>query len=314
MARQIIINGVIVPEGANLEVSINSYRLPTRTFIDIPAHVYRAEKDGPVVLFMAGMHGDETNGIEIIRRLIREQYLSKLICGTVIAIPIINVVSFLYNSRELPDGKDLNRLFPGTKSGSIGSRIAHDLVSEILPMIDFGVDFHTGGAQITNYPQIRCVLNDHDNLDIAKQFGAPFIINSPYRDKSFRKEAAKKGKSILVYEAGESFRINPLAIAEGVSGCLRLLQNLGMANGVCSIQESKILRDSSWLRSKSSGIFWSYKKYGSLVHKGESIGHVADPYGETQQEIIAPSDGYIIGVNNRPIVNAGDALIHLGVM
>jgi predicted deacylase len=141
-------------------VNMSSYRLPTRTVIDIPAYVYRAKEEGPVVLFLAGMHGDETNGIEIVRRLITEKQFLNLKRGTVIAIPVINIVSFLSHRRELPDGKDLNRCFPGSKNGSFGAQIAADLMREIIPQIDFGVDFHTGGKQISNYPQIRCAFED----------------------------------------------------------------------------------------------------------------------------------------------------------
>lgn len=313
MSKQLIINGIIIPEGAHLQVNINSYRLPTRTTIDIPAFVYNAKKKGPVVLFIAGMHGDEINGIEIVRRLIREKHLLNLETGAVIAVPVMNIISFLNNSRDLPDGKDLNRCFPGNKSGSYGSRIANDLMTEILPLIDVGVDFHTGGAQICNSPQVRCVFDDPQSLALAKEFGAEFIINSPYRDKSFRKEAARKGKSILVYEAGESMRFNKIAVEEGLRGCLQLLENLKMMKPGISQKVPTILRKSSWIRARASGMFWSYKKLGSKVVSGEEIGIISDPYGESETALITPESGYIIGVNNKPVVNAGDAIFHIGM-
>ncbi|HEV7230865.1 MAG TPA: succinylglutamate desuccinylase/aspartoacylase family protein, partial [Bacteroidia bacterium] len=191
MPKQIIINRQIINPGETKEVNMNVYRLPTRTIMEIPVHVYRSLIDGPVLLLCAGMHGDETNGIEIIRQLLRSGHFSRLKKGSILAMPIINIISFLNHSRELPDGKDLNRCFPGSQSGSLGSRIAYDIMKDIVPQIDLGVDFHTGGAKINNYPQVRCVFKDNRNLELAKMFGAPFILNSGYREKSFRHEASR---------------------------------------------------------------------------------------------------------------------------
>jgi hypothetical protein len=313
MSKPIIINNILVPEGTHLMVNLSSYRLPTRTIIDIPAYVYRAKKPGPTVLFLAGMHGDETNGIEVIRRLITGKHLLNLQCGSVIAIPVINIISFLTHTRELPDGKDLNRCFPGSKNGSFGARIASDLMDEIISQIDFGVDFHTGGKQINNFPQIRCSFDDANSVELAILFGAPFIVNSPYRDKTLRKEANKKNKPILVYEAGESYRFNRLAIEEGVHGCLRFLYNLQMININVAEQRSIILTRSTWVRAKIPGLFWAKKRYGSKVEKGEPLGTISDPYGEIEYPLLSPETGYIIGLNNQPVVNSGDALIHIGI-
>lgn len=313
MPKDIIINGLTIKPGQSVEANLNVYRLPTRTFIEIPVHVFRSAKPGPVVLFIAGMHGDETNGIEIIRRLVSGNYLNNLLKGSVIAIPIFNIVSFINSSRELPDGRDLNRCFPGSPSGSFGSRLANDLMEIILPQIDLGVDFHTGGAKIKNYPQVRCVFDDEKSLSMAKLFGAPITLNSPYRDKTFRKEAFKKGKPILVYEAGESQRLNKIAIAEGMSGSIRLLKNLGMINVEVTPSHTKILSKTRWVRAKMSGIFNSYKGYGAEIKKGDLLGSISDPFGDTEVNIKAQENGYIVGINNQPIVHEGDALIHIGV-
>src|SRR5688572_25361631 len=164
MPNLIKINGETIRKGEKRQLNLNTYRLPTRTIIEIPVFVHRSQKDGPVLLIQGGMHGDEVNGIEIVRKLLIGRYFEKLLCGTVIAIPTVNTISFLNNSRDLPDGRDLNRCFPGTKTGSLGSRIAYDLMKQILPQIDFGVDFHTGGAKINNYPQVRCVFDDVQNI------------------------------------------------------------------------------------------------------------------------------------------------------
>lgn len=313
MLKDIIINGQTIKPGQFLEVTLNTYRLPTRTFIEIPVHVFRSNVKGPTILFIAGMHGDEINGIEILRRILRGGVLQELKAGSVIVIPIINIVSFINGTRDLPDGRDLNRCFPGTRSGSFGSRLAYDLMREVLPQIDFGVDFHTGGAQINNYPQMRCVFDDAKSLELAKKFGTRFILNSPYRDKTFRKEAAKNDTPVLVYEAGESMRFSNLAIEEGIAGCLRLLKNLNMLDIKIQPAETRILKDSKWIRARMAGLFSTHKKYGSRVEKNESIGYIADPYGDTEVLLKAPDAGYIVGVNNQPVINEGDALIHIGV-
>lgn len=313
MPEFIEINGSKIAKGETKQVPLNSYSLPTHNKIEIPVSIYRSINDGPTVLLLAGMHGEELNGIEIIRRLLIRNIFNHLRCGTVITIPVINVISFLYGSRELPDGKDLNRCFPGSESGSLGSRIAHDLMGKIIPQIDIGIDFHTGGASISNYPQIRCVFNDAANIELAEKFGAPFTLNSPFRDKSLRKEAARIGKHILVYEGGESARWDEFSINEGVDGCLRLLNSLGMTHITVPENKTKIIPKTTWVRARHSGLFYAYKKYGAFIRKDEVIGAIADPFGEVEYKIKSPANGYIVGLNNKPMINQGDAIIHVGI-
>ena len=277
------LNGIVIAPGENKKINLNVYYLPTGARMEIPVYVFRSFKKGPSVLFMAGMHGDETNGIEIMRNLLKEKYFEKLERGSVIAIPITNVASFLNLSRELPDGRDLNRCFQGTPSGSLGSRIAYDLTKKILPMIDFGIDFHTGGKEINNYPQIRCFFENEKSFNIAKSFAAPFMLNSAYREKSLRRESARKGKPIIVYEAGESFRFNQLGIAEGIAGCLRLLKGLEMVKVSAPKSKTILLHRSKWIRAKISGLFRTNKKSGSYVRKGEVLGTVSSPYSEIEK-------------------------------
>ncbi len=312
MPGSITINDQKIALGENKEVILNTYRLPTRTIMEIPVHVFRAKEEGPVVLLSAGLHGDEINGIEIVRTLLRDNHFGKLRKGSVLAMPIINIISFLSGTRDLPDGKDLNRCFPGTTSGSLGSRIAYDLMQGVLPQIDLGVDFHTGGAKINNFPQLRCSFENERSLELGKMFGAPFIINSGYREKSMRAEAEKMGKPILVYEAGESMRFNSLAINEGVNGCLRLLKALDMIDVDVENVDTRLLKDSKWIRAGMSGLFRTRKKYGAFVKKDEVVGWISDPFGEIEKELRSPANGYIVGINNQPVVNEGDALIHIG--
>ncbi len=313
MSAPIEINGLSVYPGQHVEHILSSYLLPTHTVIDIPIYIFRSEKPGPRVYFQGGMHGDETNGIEIVRNLIRNPEIINPICGTVILMPLVNVVAFLNSNRDLPDGRDLNRCFPGSRTGSLGSRIAWDITHSIIPQIDFGIDFHTGGAKINNFPQLRCSFDDPKGMEIAQWFNAPFILNSPFREKSLRREAAKQGKPLLVYEAGESMRFNKQAITEGVNGCLRLLNSLGMIKTEVPANHTILLSDSKWVRTKSSGLFRTTKKYGSFIEKDSIIGTIADPLGKKEFPLHAPEDGFIIGINNQPVVNEGDALMHIGV-
>ncbi len=312
MGRSITISKKTIHPGESAQVILNGYPLPNKQIFKIPVYVFNGHEPGPSVLLLAGMHGDEINGIEIIRRLITRTDVRHPLRGSVIAIPIINQISFLYGSRDLPDGRDLNRCFPGTRSGSLGSQIAYDLMNQVIPQIDFGVDFHTGGARICNYPQIRCVFGNETNLDLAKRFSAPQVINSPFRDSTLRKEAAKKGKSILVFEGGESSRFDYFAINEGINGCLRLLKSLDMIDGIFPDNVPVYINKSSWLRAKGSGLFHTSKSNGSHIRKGDLLGMICSPYGEVEQKLSAPYDGYIIGVNNLPVINQGDALIHVG--
>jgi uncharacterized protein len=311
MPETIVINGKAIDRGEKVMTKLVISKLPSGTVIEIPVYVFRSVHDGPVVLLMAGMHGDEVNGIEIMRRMLSKKMLYPL-KGTIIAVPILNIYGFLNFSREVPDGKDVNRSFPGNKDGSLASRVAHRFMKEVIPYVDYGIDFHTGGASRTNYPQIRCVLSNPENEVLAKAFAAPFIMNAAYRPGSLRKEASKHGKSILVYEAGESLRFDEAGIKMAIEGTSRLLNHLGMAAGsTAPAEESIICMKDVWLRAKNAGLFRTTIKCGDQVKKGQFIGTITDPYGEMEVRLNAPAAGYVVGLNNMPIVNQGDALIHI---
>lgn len=313
MGKPFHIQGQTISAGEHAQVVLNIYKLPTHTLIEIPVFIFNGKEDGPTVLFLAGMHGDEINGIEVVRRLIKRKDVQKPLRGCIVAIPVLNIISFLAGTRDLPDGRDLNRCFPGGKNGSLGSRIAYDLMETIIPQIDFGVDFHTGGAKISNFPQIRCVFDDHKNVALGKIFAPPMVVNSPFRESTLRKEAANLGKHILVFEGGESHRFDYESVKEGLDGCIRMLHHYKMIKAHATNKKAVVLKKSSWVRAKSSGLFHTTKKSGGAVKKGEVIGMICDPYGEVEHELHSPHDGYIVGVNNQPVVNQGDALIHVGV-
>ena len=287
-------------------------KLPTRTHVEVPVFINRAKREGPFVLLLAGLHGDEINGIEILRRIIREDYHQPQ-RGAIICIPIMNTFGFISQSRTVPDGRDLNRVFPGSPTGSLASRIAYTLLNEVVRHVDYALDFHTGGASRSNYPQIRSVLDDEESLELAQVFNPPFIVASKYLDKSLRKTAHAIGKSVLLYEGGESLRLDEFAVQEGMKGALRVLHYLGMRKeGVPADQPPVLLSRSTWVRAKTSGLFRATIRSGAHVEKGATLGTVMDPYGEFERKVRAPVNGYVICINNHPLINQGEALIHIG--
>jgi len=309
------IQGTEIAPGESKSATLNVAKLPTRTTIDIPVFIFRGEEDGPVLFLQGGTHGDEINGIEIVRRMIAGRMI-KPKRGSVIAVPLLNIYGFLNYSREVPGGKDVNRFYPGNKKGSLASRVAYHVFNEvIMPYADCGIDFHTGGGSIDNYPQTRCVFDAEDQLSLAKAFGAHFIINSKFINGSLRKAANKEGIPILVFEGGESLRIDNHSIQEGIKGVMRLMSYLGITDKKQEpYAESILLPQSSWQRSKDSGIFTHHAHVGEFVEKGKIIGSITDPYGEFERTVKATHSGYIVGLNNKPVLNQGDPIIHIGMI
>lgn len=309
--RSITINGDSVAPGQNKLLRIEIARLPTGTLIDIPVHVFNAKKKGPTVLLQAGLHGDEINGVETLRRMLENGDLN-ISKGAVIVVPILNVFGFIHFSRDVPDGKDVNRSFPGTKTGSLASRIAYHYTQEILPQIDFGLDLHTGGGQRHNFPQMRYTEGDEMSLKLAMLFNAPFAFASNLISGSFRKAAHKLGKPIAVYEAGESMRFDESAIEIGIKGIKNVLFGLGMLLDKPEQIPSISLEYRKWLRAPRAGMFIPEIKNGKRMKKGQLLGMVTDTYAKKHKKIKAPFDGHVICINHQAVVNQGDALFHVG--
>lgn len=308
-----VINGEEIKQGEDKEIRIEVSKLPSGTPIDIRAHVYRSKVDGPVILVMGGLHGDEVNGVEIVRRSITNKIFNAIERGTVIAIPLLNVYGFINFSREVPGGKDINRSFPGNTTGSLAAQVAKKLTSEILPHIDYGLDFHTGGASIYNAPQVRIYNGDARAVELADVFGTDYIIHSNLIAKSFRKESYKQGKSILVFEGGESLRLDELSIAEGIKGIKNILIHEQMIQGEINAKKSVVIKEGTWLRATVSGVFISHVNAGDKIKKGDVIGEITAPYGQVIKSITAKKDSVLYGLNNNPVVNRGDALYHIGI-
>ena len=313
--KDIVIGNETVVPGEEKLLKISIDRLPTGTLIDIPIYVFNAKKPGPTILVQAGLHGDEINGIEIVRRMLQQKRL-KVRRGAIIAVPILNIFGFIHFSRDVPDGKDVNRSFPGTKTGSMASRIAYHYTTEILRQIDCGIDLHTGGAQRHNFPQVRFTNEDHNSKKLAEIFNAPITFPARLIRGSFRNAAFRMAVPTIVFEAGESMRFDDYAILQGMQGIMNVLDHFEMAPKADPLFSKKkktlFLSERRWLRAPTAGMFIPEVINGGKISKGQELGLITDTYAKNRKKIKAPYDGHVICINNQAVVNQGDALFHVG--
>lgn len=314
--KDIIVGGQTVSPGEDKLLKISIDRLPTGTLIDIPVYVFNAKNPGPTILLQAGLHGDEINGIEIVRRMLAEKLLH-VTKGAVIAVPILNIFGFIHFSRDVPDGKDVNRSFPGTKTGSMASRMAYHYLSEVIHQIDFGIDLHTGGGQRHNFPQIRYTAEDGQSAKLAEIFNAPISFSSKLIKGSFRNAAYKMNKPTVVFEAGESMRFDDYSIMKGIQGVLNVLKYFGMISNIepkyVERNQTIHLEKRRWLRTPTAGMFIPKVTNGSEITKGQILGIITDTFAKRTKQIKAPFDGYVFCVNHQAVVNQGEALFHVGM-
>jgi len=286
-------------------------RLVTGTRISLPVQVVHGRTDGPTVWLSAAVHGDEIAGVEIIRRVTRG-LAARSMAGTVIAVPIVNVHGFLNGDRYLPDRRDLNRSFPGSPTGSLAARIAHLFMTEIVSRSDVGIDLHTGSDHRTNLPQVRADLDDPGTRELAEAFGAPLMLHAKVRDGSLRGAATDRGATVLLYEGGEAWRFDPEALDVGEAGVRRVLAELAMIDRDQPPAATPVeSRRSSWVRARRSGIALLAVGLGDTVAKGDQMGVVHDSVGNRLSRITAPRAGVVIGHIQHPLVNQGDAIVHV---
>jgi predicted deacylase len=315
MSEKFVIDSKVFRPGENGLVQLAVGRLPSDTLLSVQVYVFRSKNPGPTTLLLGGVHGDEINGVEILRRVLSNKVGKDITKGSIIVIPLLNVYGFINFNRYVPDGKDVNRSFPGTKNGSLASRIAGTLTRHILPLVDYIFDFHTGGDSRYNYPQIRYSPTDNVAKELASVFGAKYIIQSGIIVKSLRKIARDFEIPILVYEGGESTRLNESAINMGYDGLMRCLHHMGHISSAPEAEKNDppiLIKKTTWIRASFSGLFLWTTKSGTQVVKGDKLGSINDPSGQKSVSVIAHKDGYIIGHNNASVVNQGDALFHLG--
>ena len=306
------IAGEIIKQGENKLISLPLPRLYDRTELSMPVHVFRGRRRGPVLFVSAAIHGDEINGVEIVRRLISLKLLKSL-RGTLIAIPLVNVYGFLNRSRYLPDRRDLNRSFPGSEEGSLASRVAHRFLEQIVSQCTHGIDLHSGSNHRKNLPQIRCEWENDDELDFARSFGAPLIVHSRLRDNSLRQAVHEMGVPILVYEAGEALRFDEPSIRFGVRGIVSAMRHLKMLppRPKTPSGESLVSKRTFWVRAPISGLLRRTCELGGVVNKDDVMGYIENPLNNKRTPVLAQHGGVVMGLQNLPLVYQGDALFHV---
>jgi uncharacterized protein len=308
----LIIGGIRIARGERRGLSLPAGVLHTHVPVEMPVWVINGHRPGPRLFISAAIHGDELNGIEIIRR-IRARPLTGL-RGTLLLVPVVNVFGLLHHARYLPDRRDLNRSFPGSERGSLAARLAHLFMSEIVDRCTHGIDLHTGALHRSNLPQIRAQLDDPATRELALAFGAPVVLDSRLRDGSLREAAAEKGIPTLIYEAGEALRFDELSIRMGVAGIIEVMRQLGMLRRRerRARPAQPVIADSShWVRAPEGGILRSAIRLGQRVSAGQLIGQVSDPFGADEAPVLAVHPGIVIGRTSLPLVNEGDALFHV---
>jgi predicted deacylase len=309
----IVIGDEKIKPGKSKIVFLPMPKLYDWTPISLPIHVINGLEDGPSLCLTAAIHGDEINGVEILRRFLKKKGI-KNIKGSIIAIPIVNVYGFLYQERYLMDRRDLNRSFPGSSKGSLASILADILSKQILSQSTHAIDLHTGSNHRFNLPQIRANLDMPGIEELALAFNVPVILHSTFRDGSMREYANEQGIPFLVYEAGEALRFDELSIRTGINGILSVMKALQMIKpGKYRIKKCTptISRNSYWLRAPTSGILRHIKKAGDRVTKGQVIAIIANPTSTEEYKLKSPLSGIIIGECMLPLVHSGQALFHI---
>ncbi|MEL7060774.1 MAG: succinylglutamate desuccinylase/aspartoacylase family protein [Acidobacteriota bacterium] len=305
------IGGTKVAPGKRVRVPLPVARLFTGTDLDLTVVVLRGARPGPRVWINAAIHGDELNGIRIIRDVVRS-IDPKRLSGTILAVPVVNLYGLIHSSRYLPDRRDLNRSFPGSRRGSLASRLARLFVDRVVEGSDVGIDLHTAGPGRTNLPHIRTNQDDPESWRLALAFGAPLVYRAGPPRGSLRALAAKRGVPILVYEAGEPLRFNRFAIDAGVAGVLRVLRTLEMwPSEVAEASPSVVGTETRWIRAKRSGVFNTDLDLGARVESGQEVGVITDPFPTRGTVLRAPTSGLVMGLTVNPMVHQGDALIHV---
>jgi predicted deacylase len=310
--RPVEIAGTTVAPGRRRLIEVPVARLPTATRFSLPIVVLNGQRPGPRLWLSAVIHGDELNGLEIIRRVL-DVLRPRRLAGMLLAVPVVNVFGMVTETRYLPDRRDLNRSFPGSSHGSLAAQLANLFMSNVAAASDMGIDLHTGSDHRFNLPQIRGDLEDPTTLRLARAFGAPVSVHSPMRDGSLREACRRRGIPVVVYEGGEADRFNETAIRAGVDGVLRVLADLGMRpdDDPPPAADTTVVRHTHWVRARRTGILRSPVRAGQRVARGDVLGIIADAVGDSRATMKAPFEAVVIGHTQHPLVNRGDALWHL---
>lgn len=307
----ITVGDVTVRPGRKVQIELPFARVVTGATESLPVKVLNGRAAGPNIWLSAAIHGDELNGIQIIRRVLRELD-AKAVRGALIAVPIVNPLGFINHTRYLPDRRDLNRSFPGSARGSTASRLAHLFMEQVVDQCAVGIDLHTATNHRINVPQIRANLDDEMTLKLARAFGAPFSIDAKLRDGSLRQAAVEREKTMLLYEAGQAHRFDVDAIETGVTGIMRTLRAMGMIDArLPRVNRTRLVRRTRWVRARRGGIGEIDVKLGDRVEKGDVLAQISDAFGMRPTQVKATESGWVIAKTLQPLVNSGDSLVHI---
>lgn len=303
--------GASVPPGSDAALSAVISESYSGQNVSIPVFIWRGRGDGPTVCVTAAVHGDEINGTGTIRHIIRDRPFS-LSAGTLVLVPVVNMPGFERHTRYLPDRRDLNRSFPGSRDGSSASRMARSFFDQVIRRCDYGIDLHTAAVRRTNFPNVRADMSDERLAALARAFGAELIVSGDGPKGSLRASACKAGCATLILEAGEVWKVEPGVVEYATRGIINCLQFLGMVDGQPEEPAYRIETDASkWVRAAQGGFLEFHVAPGEIVSKSEPIATNTDLTGESQNIITSPRDGIVLGMTTMPSVAPGDPVCHL---
>ncbi len=282
--------------------------------VRIPIQVRRGVEDGPTVFITAALHGDEINGTGVIRQLILDGKLA-ITRGSLILVPVLNLLAFDRHSRYLPDRRDLNRCFPGTADGSLASRMAKRIFDEIVRRSDFGIDLHTAALRRTNYPNIRADMSHPQIAQIARAFGTELVLAGSGPSGALRREACRAGCPTIVFEGGEVWKVEPSIVESSIRGITNVLRQLGMLEGEPDVPpQQTILTKTKWMRAERGGFLQFHIKPGDVVEKNQALATNTSLLGVEKSVLYAPFSGVIIGMTTLPAVTPGEPVCHIGLL
>ncbi|MCA9174225.1 MAG: succinylglutamate desuccinylase/aspartoacylase family protein [Planctomycetales bacterium] len=305
-------NGESIQPGESRDVKLAVSESYSSMTVQIPLHIRRAEKKGPVVFLTAALHGDEINGTGAIRQLIQDDTL-ELTRGTLIMIPVLNLLAFDRHSRYLPDRRDLNRSFPGSSTGSLASRMARTIFNEIVLRCDYGIDLHSAAVRRTNFPSVRGDMQDEHVARMARAFGCELILDEVGPKGAFRREACSVGCPTIVMEGGEVWKVEPGIVATAVRGVKNVLRLLDMLPGEIVGPDYQVtISESRWVRADRGGFLQFHVQPGELVEKGQPLATNTTLLGRERSMLYAPFDGIVIGMATLPATSPGEPVCNLG--
>lgn len=307
-------NGESIPAGESRDVKLAVSESYSSMTVKIPIHIRRAKEEGPVVFVTAALHGDEINGTGAIRELIQDEDF-QLLRGSVILVPVLNLLAFDRHSRYLPDRRDLNRSFPGSATGSLAGRMARIIFDEIVSRCDYGIDLHTASVRRTNYPNVRGDMTSPEVRRLAEAFGSEVIMNGKGPVGAFRREACTSGCPTIIMEGGEVWKVEPGIVESAARGVRNVLRDLEMLEGEPQSPDYQVVVDkSTWVRAERGGFLKFHVKPGDIIGKDQAIATNTTLLGRERSMLYAPFDAVVIGMTTLPAISPGEPICNLGML